>query len=158
LEGLEEVSKTWNFPTIISTHPRTRERIKSVADLRRFSSLNFHEPLGFFDFIKLQKESFCVLSDSGSISEESAILNFPAITIRDSMERPEALTSGSIIMTGLETGSLIEGIRSITSMRGQAPKEYLFSNPTEKVLKLIKGTIWSFEEWSGVRGLQGFSS
>ena len=117
--------------------------------------LLFHEPFGYFDYMKLQVNAKCVLSDSGTISEESAIMDFPAITVRDSMERPEAISAGTIKMTGLGADAVIEGIRWALSERSSTPPtEYLATNASDLVVDLVKSTIGTFESWSGVRKLK----
>ena len=92
LDCLEGVVAETGMPVLVSTHPRTRKRLDALG--RSTEGITFHEPLGFLDYNQLQKQSFCVLSDSGTISEESSLLDFPAVTLRDSIERPEALDSG----------------------------------------------------------------
>lgn len=119
LASLNEVIIEWGLPIIVSTHPRTREKLEAAKPRESSNKLMFHEPFGYFDYMHLQVNAKCVLSDSGTISEESAILNFPAITIRDSMERPEAISAGTMRMTGLEPKSVIEGIRWALSREAQ---------------------------------------
>ena len=87
---------------VVSTHPRTRKRLAELPGSSVVDGIDFMEPFGFLDYNRLQLVATCVLSDSGTISEESAILGFPAITLRESIERPEALDAGSIVMTGLD--------------------------------------------------------
>ncbi|HPI38930.1 MAG TPA: UDP-N-acetylglucosamine 2-epimerase (non-hydrolyzing), partial [Ignavibacteriaceae bacterium] len=127
LDTLNEIATIYKKRLIISTHPRTRKRIEELGRLAvsgketevspnhsRFTihhSLEFLKPFGFFDYNKLQMNALCVLSDSGTINEESSILNFTAITVRNSMERPEGLDTGSIILTGLNTQIIIDSIR-----------------------------------------------
>ena len=101
LDCLEAVHTSTGLPVLVSTHPRTRKRLESLGR-ELLGGLIFHKPLGFIDYVRLQQDAYCVLSDSGTISEESSILGFPAITLRDSIERPEALDTGSIMMTGLD--------------------------------------------------------
>ena len=106
VESLNNVAETYNKKIILSTHPRTAKRIKEKEI--KFNNLIINiEPLGFFDYVKLQKESFCVLSDSGTISEESDILGFPAISLRNSTERPEALDAGSIVLGGINERDIL---------------------------------------------------
>jgi UDP-N-acetyl-L-fucosamine synthase len=94
---LNHLLEKYNVPIIVSTHPRTRKRIENLSQMEIDPRIQFMKPFGFFDYVHLEKNALCTISDSGTISEESAILSFPAITIRESMERPEALDSGSII-------------------------------------------------------------
>ena len=130
--------------------------MKSRIDALRleFNSLvELHPPFGFFDYNKLQINSRLVLSDSGSISEESAILGFRAITIRDSMERPEALESGSIVLAGIEPDGIFRAI-SVTESdvsKSSPPIEYLIENTSERVVKFIASTLQQHGFWSGIR-------
>src|SRR6478735_3861531 len=107
LECLNAVRDEWNLPILVSTHPRTRKRLEALQDWVETDGITFHDPFGFHDFNRLQLGAACVLSDSGTISEESAILGFAAITLRDSIERPEALDTGSIMMTGLDARDVV---------------------------------------------------
>ena len=115
--------------------------------------LIFHDPFGFFDYNKLQKEARIVLSDSGSVSEESVILNFPAITIRDSMERPEALESGSILLSGITSAGILEAISILEKMpKSQTqPQEYLIPDCSTRVVNYILSTVHQHHYWSGLR-------
>ena len=101
LNVLKALSREYNYPVIVSTHPRTRKRLNEFNNLKADKNVRFLKPFGFLDYIKLQMNAACTISDSGTISEESAILSFPAISIRESMERPEALDAGTIIITGV---------------------------------------------------------
>jgi len=155
LDSLTGISKTWNLPVIVSTHPRTRKQIQALKGFKDIPNLIFHEPFGFFDYNKLQINAKCVISDSGSISEESSILGFSAITIRDSMERPEALDAGSIIMTGLRKDEVLAGIEAVISMNkefGQSvPQGYEVSDFSKRVMSFILGTVWRHHEWANLR-------
>ena len=112
IESLNWMSAEFLLPIIVSTHPRTNEKIHR-SKLKLADQVQLHEPFGFFDYIKLQQNARVVLSDSGSVPEESAILGFPAITIRDSMERQEALESGTIIMAGISKNGISEALNII---------------------------------------------
>ena len=155
LETLSGISKTWNLPVVVSTHPRTRKQLQSLPGFKEIPNVNFHEPFGFFDYNHLQLNAKCVISDSGSISEESSILGFPAITIRDSMERPEALDTGSIIMTGLRKGEVLMGIDTAISQRkafeATLPPGYEVSDFSKRVVNFILSTVWRHHEWAGLR-------
>jgi UDP-N-acetylglucosamine 2-epimerase len=155
LESLEGISQKWGLPILVSTHPRTRKQLQSLPDFKEISNVLFHEPFGFFDFNKLQVNAKCVISDSGSISEESSILRFPAITIRDSMERPEALDTGSIIMTGLRKDEVLAGIEAATSLskncENSLPLGYEVSDFSLRVTRFILSTVWRHHEWAGLR-------
>jgi UDP-N-acetylglucosamine 2-epimerase (non-hydrolysing) len=155
LESLTGISKTWGLPVVVSTHPRTRKQMQSLPGFKEIPNVLFHEPFGFFDYNQLQVNAKCVVSDSGSISEESSILGFPAITIRDSMERPEALDSGSIIMTGLRCEEVLAGIESaISSPKGNEkslPPGYEVTDFSKRVVRFILSTVWRHHEWAGLR-------
>ena len=155
LESLTGISETWGLPVVVSTHPRTRKQMQSLPGFKEIPNVLFHEPFGFFDYNKLQINAKCVVSDSGSISEESSILGFPAITIRDSMERPEALDSGSIIMTGLRKDEVLAGINALISQQNSyaitMPPGYEVSDFSKRVVNFILSTVWRHHEWAGLR-------
>ena len=155
LESLTGIGETWGLPVVFSTHPRTRKQMQSLPGFKEIPNVLFHEPFGFFDYNKLQINAKCVISDSGSISEESSILGFPAITIRDSMERPEALDSGSIIMTGLRKDEVLAGINAVISQRksyeNTMPPGYEVSDFSKRVVNFILSTVWRHHEWAGLR-------
>ncbi len=155
LESLTGIGETWGLPVVVSTHPRTRKQMQSLPGFKEIPNVLFHEPFGFFDYNKLQINAKCVISDSGSISEESSILGFPAITIRDSMERPEALDSGSIIMTGLRKDEVLAGINAVISQRksfeNTMPPGYEVSDFSKRVVNFILSTVWRHHEWAGLR-------
>ena len=157
LESLTGISETWNLPVVVSTHPRTRKQMQSLSGFKEIPNVLFHEPFGFFDYNKLQINAKCVISDSGSISEESSILGFPAITIRDSMERPEALDSGSIIMTGLRKDEVLAGINAVISQLNSyaitMPPGYEVSDFSKRVVNFILSTVWRHHEWAGLRAV-----
>src|SRR5699024_1166381 len=126
LDCLVAVYNKWQLPLIVSTHPRTRKRLEALDHDPAAADIRWLEPFGFHDYNKLQLEAACTLSDSGTISEESSILGFPAVTLRESIERPEALDTGSIIMTGLNAENVVEGVVAALyeSQRGSKPSEY----------------------------------
>jgi UDP-N-acetyl-L-fucosamine synthase len=150
------IRDTFNVEVIVSTHPRTAKRLQAAGfDAASEPGIRFLKPFGFFDYNRLQKDSFVSVSDSGTISEESAILNFPAITIRNAIERPEALDTGSIALTGLDIASVIG---SIKLMRAEfeanggvtCPADYMITNTSERVVKLIVGTAKLSRRWMGL--------
>ncbi len=159
LDILLSLTKTYKIPVIISTHPRTRKRLEYI-DPKFFSKnkfLHFHKPFGFIDYIHLQQHAKCVISDSGTISEESAILSFPAISLRESMERPEAQDAGTIILTGLDTDIVLQSINLVINEfrnikeYGHIAPEYTISNTSWRVLKLIVGNAKLSNGWSGIK-------
>jgi UDP-N-acetylglucosamine 2-epimerase (non-hydrolysing) len=161
LETLKKVNEDWSLPIMVSTHPRTRKQLESIPGYKEIKGVVFHEPFGFVDYNKLQLNAKCVLSDSGTISEESIILGFPAVTIRDSMERPEALEFGGIVMTGLKAANVIAGIRSVTEDRSSEkgtpsqslPAGYEVTDCSTRVVRFMISTISRHHEWAGIRKL-----
>jgi len=153
---LNQLASEYGVPVIVSTHPRTRKRLNSSKGIDLDSRISFQKPFGFFDYIQLQKNALCVISDSGTISEESAILNFPAITLRNSMERPEALDSGSIILTGFDTNTVLSSIKLVIDQHKSnhiektIPNEYLIPDTSQRVLNLIMGTTKLSNTWEGI--------
>lgn len=143
LASLTAIAQHYTIPVIVSTHPRTRKRLETL-DIKALNPLIwFMKPLGFFDYLTLQKNALCVISDSGTITEESSILGFPAITIRQSHERPEGMDEGTVIMTGLKTESILKGIEVTTVHYKQSKRpfsiipDYNTDNVSKKVLKII---------------------
>lgn len=154
LDCLMAVHDEWNLPVIVSTHPRTRKRLEALeADLGA-ADIRWMDPFGFHDYNKLQMEAACVLSDSGTISEESSILGFPAVTLRDSIERPEALDSGSILMTGISLDDVVSGVR-VAIVDGpiisSLPAGYEISDTSRRAVKFILSTWRRHHDWAGVR-------
>lgn len=141
-EVLAKVCEKYNYPIIFSTHPRTRKRLDSFG-IELHPLIQTLKPLGFFDYIKLQKDAYCVISDSGTITEEASILNFPAINLRDVHERPEGMEEGVAIITGLNPQRVLESIPVVVSMnRGenrsvQIVNDYFAPGVSDKVLKII---------------------
>ena len=145
LDCLRAVQAKWKLPVWVSTHPRTRKRLGALTGWSEPDGMVFHEPFGFSDFNRLQLGAACVLSDSGTIAEESAMLGFPAITIRDFIERPEALDSGGIITTGLDVDDVHESIDIAMGTRPEVladsvPLDYKVANTSERVLRFIQST------------------
>lgn len=155
LQTLESVADKYALPVLVSLHPRTRARMIGVGYDLASTNVQFHEPFGFFDYIKLQKHAFVVLSDSGTISEEAAILGFPAVTIRDSIERPEAIEAGCVILSGLESGDVINAIDQVRNKNyGEAlalPVGYESADVAETVLRYIMSTARRHHFWAGLR-------
>lgn len=152
---LNTLAVSYDIPVIVSMHPRTKKRLEELKHTKIDKKIQFLKPFGFFDYIKLQKESLCAISDSGTISEESAILSFPAISIRQSMERPEAQDSGTIILTGFDENVILNSIQTIIEEHRfrdhqEIPFEYSIENTSWRVLKLIMGNTKLSNKWWGI--------
>lgn len=147
LISLNLVADKFNIPIIVSTHPRTKDRIdKMKGKVKPNKLVRFLKPLGFLDYIKLQKNAYCVISDSGTITEESSILGFPAIMIRQAHERPEGMDEGTLIMSGLDQNRIIESIHVVSDQYNNKiiPKivdDYNVDNVSQKVVKIILSYI-----------------
>ena len=141
VNSLNKVAETYGKKIIFSTHPRTAKRIKEKNI--KFNDLIINmEPMGFFDYVNLQKNAFCVLSDSGTIPEESSILNFPGVSMRNSTERPEALDAGSIVLGGVNERDILNSIElavnSYVEGKESPVRDYNDTNVSEKVVKIIQ--------------------
>lgn len=155
-EVLTALADEFTKPVIVTTHPRTRKRLDALQPSYHHSMVRFLPPFGFFDYVKLQQNAACTISDSGTIAEESAILSFPAVTIRDAMERPEALDTGSIALTGVDASSLLENVRytlrrTLNVESGVCPDDYNITDTSHRVLRLILGTARLSNTWDGIR-------
>jgi len=133
LDTLKEIANTYELPVIVSTHPRLKKKLKGV---KLDPSIKFLPPFGFLDYNKLQMNAKCVISDSGTIAEESSILEFPAITIRNAIERAEAIDVGSILMTGVDKQNIMDCIK-IVEAPTTVPADYDIDNCSDRVLKVI---------------------
>jgi len=155
LDVLERLQREYAVPVIVSTHPRTRKRIDELGGLDNGADIRFMKPFGFLDYNRLQLESLCTLSDSGTISEESAILSFPAVSIRESMERPEAQDAGTIILTGFDPDVVYQSVRLSIEEHKNGPyreiaADYRIENTSMRVLKLIMGNTGQSNKWHGI--------
>jgi len=144
ISAINRIAEVYNKRVIFSTHPRTMKRIKSYSSIQLNPLVEIMKPLGYFDYIKLQKNAFCVLSDSGTITEESSIINFPAVTIRQAHERPEGMDVGTLIMSGLKPENILDSIKIVIDQFDendrifQVPADYQVENVSKKVVRIIK--------------------
>ncbi|MEH0074246.1 UDP-N-acetylglucosamine 2-epimerase (non-hydrolyzing) [Pannonibacter sp. Pt2] len=115
LKTLKALAERYGFPVLISTHPRTRKRLDALGEPIDHPLLHFMKPFGFIDYIQLQMSAFCVLSDSGTITEEASLLNLPAITLRNAHERPEGMDVGTLVMSGLRSERVLEAVSIVTA-------------------------------------------
>ncbi|PLX67331.1 MAG: UDP-N-acetylglucosamine 2-epimerase (non-hydrolyzing) [Denitrovibrio sp.] len=145
LKSLNAIADTYKKRIIVSTHPRTRKKMENLPKFEFSPLVEFMKPLGFFDYIALQKNAYCAISDSGTITEESSILNFPAITVRQAHERPEGMDEGTLIMSGLKSDDIINAINVVTAQfkAGQMGivKDYDTSTVSKKVVRIILSYI-----------------
>lgn len=147
LDSLSAIVSNYNKKIIISTHPRTRKRLEKAIDKEMDPLISFLKPFGFFDYINLQLNAFCVLSDSGTITEECAILGFPAITIRQAHERPEGMDKGTLVMSGLKKENVLQAIRIVTdqsykeNFKAEIADDYTDLNVSSKVVRIILSYI-----------------
>jgi len=149
LASLQLIAKHYGMPLIVSTHPRTRKKIEEIRVNDSDPLIRFLKPLGFFDYVKLQMHAFCVVSDSGTITEESSILNFPAVTIRQAHERPEGMDEGTLIMCGLSKDTVVESIDIVTSQftRGSRTFKLIHDYDTDNVSKKVLWIIMSYTDY-----------
>ena len=158
LESLSAIVDKYGKKVIVSTHPRTRKKLEAMGFVNNNSMIEFMKPFGFLEYIKLQMNAFCVISDSGTITEESSILHFPAITIRQAHERPEGMDEAAIIMTGLSKERILNSIDVVTSHFASGIdtihtiQDYEVDNVSKKVLRIILSytdyinrTVWHKE-------------
>jgi UDP-N-acetylglucosamine 2-epimerase (non-hydrolysing) len=145
LDSIEAIANKFKLPVVFSTHPRTRQRLNSTSR-DKSSLIRFVDALGFFDYVKLQRSAFCVISDSGTLTEEASLLSFPAVTLRESHERPEGVDVGTLVMAGSNSQSLISAVeiacgqyQSSTSPTPVA--DYMVSDFSWRVLKIITSYI-----------------
>ena len=146
IESLLEVVNVYNKKIIVSTHPRTMKKLSETNQVNLDKNILFLKPMGLFDYVNLQKNAFCVLSDSGTITEESSILNFPAIMIRQAHERPEGMDEGTLIMSGLNKRDVISSINIVTSFDYKSRdfkivEDYNVDNFSKKILKIVHSYI-----------------
>jgi UDP-N-acetylglucosamine 2-epimerase (non-hydrolysing) len=147
VETLNALADSYSYPVIVSTHPRTRKRLDAMDLGKLNSKIQFLKPFGFCDYIKLQMKSLCVISDSGTITEEASLLNLPAITIRNAHERPEGMDEGTLIMSGLKKDRVLDAIRVISAQhdkktRTMLPVQDYEAGPVSKqVLRVVMSYV-----------------
>jgi UDP-N-acetylglucosamine 2-epimerase (non-hydrolysing) len=155
IESLNLIADKYQYPIIVSTHPRTRKVIES-SNLKISSLVQFLKPLGFIDYNALQINAYATLSDSGTISEESSILNFPALNIRETHERPEAMEEASVMLTGLNSSRVLQGLTELERQKRSSDRlfrevsDYTIPNVSDKIVRIIisyidyvKRVVWS---------------
>jgi UDP-N-acetylglucosamine 2-epimerase (non-hydrolysing) len=155
IDAFEKLAAEYNWPVIVSTHPRTRKRLETLGRKNISDKIKWMKPFGFLDYVNLQTNAACVLSDSGTICEESSMLNFPAVTVRTAMERPEAMDTGSIILTGLDTDVIVKSVKvqmeEVCSKGLCVPDDYQITNTSQRVLNIILGTAKLSNTWHGIK-------
>lgn len=144
MTGLNTIQQEYDIPIICSLHPRTRNRMEQFGVTVDNDNIRLLEPLGFFDFIKLEQNARCVLSDSGTVQEECCLFQVPNVTIRDTTERPETIECGSNILSGVEPESITACVRLVLnrSRDWTPPSEYLEEHVSDTVMKIILGYTW----------------
>lgn len=145
LWALRVLSAEYGLPMLVSTHPRTRKQLANQSP-ELTEKLILHPPFGFTDYVRLQQSARVVLSDSGTISEESTMLGFPAVTLRDSIERPEAIDTGGIVCTSVDTDAIVDAVAIVLEQyehegRATIPEEYLIKNTSRRVVNFIRSTV-----------------
>ena len=145
LNSIDAIANKFELPVVFSTHPRTRERLNSTSR-DKSSLIQFVDALGFFDYVKLQRSAFCVISDSGTLTEEASLLSFPAVTLRESHERPEGTDVGTLVMSGSDIQSLISAVEIAcsqyqSSLSPTPVSDYLVSDFSWRVLKIVTSYI-----------------
>jgi UDP-N-acetylglucosamine 2-epimerase (non-hydrolysing) len=149
VDVLKAIAEKYDLPIIVSTHPRKRKRMEGI-DLSDFDHrIQFLKPLGFFDYVKLQMNAYCTVSDSGTITEESSILNFPDVTIRQAHERPEGMDEGTLIICGLKKKRVLEAIAVVRThlAEGMRPFRIVHDYDVESVSKKVLRIILSYTDY-----------
>lgn len=138
-DALNQIASIYELPMIVSTHPRTKKKL-SVMKMDLHRHIQLHKPFGFYDYLKLQQEARAVLSDSGTISEESVLLGFPALNLRESHERPEAMEAAAVMMTGVSSDGILQALEVLLSQKGSPNLKvdgYHESGVSDKVVRII---------------------
>ena len=140
--ALVRIAETHGLPIVVSTHPRTRQRLAALGE-RKHPLVTFHKPFGYLDYLKLQTEARAVLSDSGTITEEASILNFPALNLRDVNERPEGFEEAAVMMTGMDVERILKGIEILATQSRGAERQlrmvddYTADNVSDKIVRIL---------------------
>jgi UDP-N-acetylglucosamine 2-epimerase (non-hydrolysing) len=155
LDTLRALADEYCLPIIVSTHPRTRKRLETLGESLEHPLIRFVKPFGLLDYIKLQMSAFCILSDSGTITEEASLLNLPAITLRNAHERPEGMDEGVLIMTGLKRQPVLDAIKVVVSQHDRTRRvipvvpDYQAGPVSKQVVRIvlsytdyINRTVW----------------
>jgi UDP-N-acetylglucosamine 2-epimerase (non-hydrolysing) len=155
VDSLNGLAEKYQFPVIVSTHPRTQKRLDALQNKSMNSLIQYAKPFGFFDYNKLQMEAFCVVSDSGTITEEGSLLNLPAITIRNAHERPEGMDVGTLIMSGLTRERVLDAVKVVTDQYQEGARvlppveDYEAGAVSKKILRIVMSytdyinrTVW----------------
>jgi UDP-N-acetylglucosamine 2-epimerase (non-hydrolysing) len=143
METLNGLADTYDMPVIVSTHPRTQKRLDALEFGKMDARIQFLKPFGFCDYVKLQMEAFCVVSDSGTITEEASLLNLPAVTIRNAHERPEGMDVGTLIMAGLKKDRVLDAVRVVVAQDDrsgrvmEAVEDYEATSVSKKILRVV---------------------
>ena len=147
LETLRALASEYDYRIIVSTHPRTRKRLESLGEWIEHPLIQFMKPFGFFDYVKLQMSAFCVLSDSGTITEEASLLNLPAVTLRNVHERPEGMDEGTLIMCGLKKERVLEAVKVVTNQHDRTRrvfpviKDYQAGPVSKQIVRVVLSYI-----------------
>ncbi|MDF2927528.1 MAG: UDP-N-acetylglucosamine 2-epimerase [Paenibacillaceae bacterium] len=141
MQGLNDIARRYKQRIICSVHPRTRSRLAAIGDLKLHSLVEFHEPFGFFDFVKLEKHASCVLTDSGTVQEECCIFHVPTVTVRNSTERPETVDCGSNVVSGVNAKRIVQAVEAMLALPAEwkCPQGYLDTDVSAKVVKYVLG-------------------
>jgi len=143
LESVRALADTYQYPVIVTTHPRTRKRLEALDGPLDHPLVRFEKPFGLFDYVRLQMLAFCVLSDSGTITEEASLLSLPAVTVRYAHERPEGMDEGTLIMCGLKKDRVLEAVKVVTQQHDRKKrvipvvKDYLAGPVSKQVLRVV---------------------
>ena len=142
--ALDRLGKEYGLPVVVSTHPRTRARMQEFGCENGTELIRYLPPFGFFDFVQLERNAFCVLSDSGTVQEECAILRVANVTIRDVTERPETIECGSNILSGAEPDMILRSVRTVLATKPgwTVPSEYLIEHVSDTVIKILTGFLY----------------